>query len=98
MESIIDILIEYTGTNCRMDSIALEDAKYQKSLVNIDSVADKIQINSDIDKLISAYNAANTYYIRNYYQQGLIDCVAFLKEIHLTSKSIYILTHDLTIF
>ena len=81
MKSLIDILTEYAGTNRRMDSIILEDAEYHKLLTEIDKATEKINIDTDIDRMLSAYNAAHAYYNRKCYQQGLIDCASFLKEL-----------------
>lgn len=81
MKSIIEIITEYAGTNRRMDSIVLEDTEYHKLLAAIDAASEKVNIDTDMDKVISAYNAAHAYYNRKCYQQGLIDCASFLKEL-----------------
>lgn len=72
---------EYAGTNLRMDSIVLEDTEYQELLADIDAATEKVNMDKNIDKILSAYNAAHAYYNKKCYQQGLIDCATFLKEL-----------------
>ena len=81
MKSLLEIITEYAGTNHRMDSIVLEDTEYHKLLAAVDAASEKVNIDTEMDKVISAYNAANAYYNRKCYQQGLIDCATFLREL-----------------
>lgn len=81
MNTIIDIITEYAGTNLRMDSIVLKDTEYHELLADIDAATEKINMDKNIDKILSAYNAAHAYYNKKCYQQGLIDCATFLKEL-----------------
>lgn len=81
MNTIIDIITEYAGTNLRMDSIVLKDTEYHELLADIDAATEKINMDINIDKILSAYNAAHAYYNKKCYQQGLIDCATFLKEL-----------------
>jgi len=81
MKSLINIITEHAGTNRRMDSIVLEDAECQKLLAAVDTASENVNFDTNMDKVISAYNAANAYYNRKCYQQGLIDCATFLREL-----------------
>ena len=83
MKSILDIIIEYAGTNERMDSFVLDDPHYQELLQEIDTATIKLEKNSSIDEVLSCYNAANAYYIQKTYEQGLLDCIELLKELKI---------------
>ena len=81
MDRLIEIITEFAGANERMDSIVLPDEEYQACLAEIDEACKKINHDSLIDNVLSAYNKAHAYYQKKCYQQGLIDCVTLLKEL-----------------
>lgn len=83
MKSLIDIITEYAGSNQRMDAIALENDEYKKLLSDIDIATANFPPNNAVNKIIAAHNAANAYYSQKCYQQGLMDCITFLKELKI---------------
>lgn len=83
MKSILDIIIEYAGTNERMDSFILKDLHYQKLLQEIDIATEKLERNPSIDATLSCYTAANAYYVKKSYEQGLRDCIELMKELNI---------------
>ena len=77
MKSILDIIIEYAGTNERIDSFVLDDPHYQELLQEIDTATEKLEKKSSIDEVLSCY------YIQKTYEQGLLDCIELLKELKI---------------
>lgn len=83
MQSILDIITEYAGTNERMDSLVLNDQYYQELLQKIGTTATTLEPNASINHLLFCYNAAHIYYNQKYHEQGLLDCVELLKELNI---------------
>lgn len=66
-----------------MDSIILNDLHYQKLLQEIDIATEKLERNSSIDMTQSCYTAANAYYVKKSYEQGLHDYIELMKELNI---------------
>ena len=86
-ESFFDTLIS-NKINERLDAIILADEAYKQLEEELNQECMKMEHygfseveKCIIDKVISAYNSLNAYYIKLTYKQGYKDCAAFLKEI-----------------
>lgn len=89
MESLLDILIDKV-TSERLYHKLYKDEEYlelhkelDKTIERFDSLELNLEQNLIVDKMISAYNAENAFYSEKAYQQGIYDCVQFLKEINV---------------
>lgn len=88
-KGIFDLLVDALAHE-RLDSILLQDSEYQKTVEEIDTLAEalkKLDLSVEeikaVNRLICAYLTQNACHNKIAYQQGFADCANLLRKIGL---------------
>lgn len=85
--NVFELITEELASE-RLDSIILQNPEYEKTINEVDSLAEELKTCNlskeeikAVNRLVAAYLAQNACYNKLTYRQGFKDCAALLMEI-----------------